>query len=488
VTQPQRFPISKIILALAIAALVILFGIVLSNYFGLARQALTFPYPLDYGEGPLLDQVLRIGDGENIYHNDFSVPPYNISNYPPVFLLAQVPFAKIFGPAFWYGRAISVLCALLTALFIGLTLRTLTGEWLGPLAGALTLLAFPYIQEWSLYNRIDTLALALSWGALLVTVRWSEKRWSIPLAALLLILSIYTRQSYALAAPAGAFFWLLAMRRWRKALLLALITGGAGLALFLLINLVTRGGFFLNIVTANVNPFYWDSVRWNWQGLYGHCYFLMALAVVYLVGERFTGHSRAWPLALPYLVGGALTALTIGKDGSNVNYLYELAAALSLVAGAALAWIRRYPWVRTAALAMLFLQVGIMLAWTQEDFNNHITGKTENETQIARLYQVVRDTDGIILADEYMGLLPLAGKRIYYQPFEFKMLAEGGLWDEEQFMIEIIDHKFSAVLWYEPPTWDSISARWTRKQRSAINAAYKLDNSIATTSIMVPRK
>ncbi len=481
------FSLPNILLALAAAVLLIQFGAALNNYLFLSKQALAFPYPLDYGEGPLLDQVLRIGSGENIYHNDFSKPPYNISNYPPLFLLIQVPFTKIFGPAFWYGRAISLLCALLAALFIGLTLRTLTGDWLGPLVGGFLLLVFPYIQQWSLFNRIDTLALALSWAAVLVTIRWNEKRWGIPVAAALFIASIYTRQTYALAAPAGGFIWLLVMRRFRKAFQLALIVGGVSLGLFLLINILTRGGFFLNIVTANVNPFYWETVRWNWEGFYKHCYFLMVVAVIYIAGERFFNHTRTWPLVLPYLIGGTLTALTIGKDGSNVNYLYEFAAALCLATGAAISWIQRYPRIRAAVLALLFFQVGIMLSWTQKDFNIQFTGKTSQEAAIAKLYQIVRDTDGIVLTDEYMGLVPLAGKRIYYQPFEFKMLAEGGLWDQEPFLKDILDHKFGAILWFDPPTWDSIKARWTTSQQSMINSAYRQEDIIATTRILKPR-
>ncbi|MBE0695489.1 MAG: hypothetical protein IH586_01055, partial [Anaerolineaceae bacterium] len=106
---------AQILLVLTLVGLSIPFWSSVSTYVRLAHASLSFRYPLDYGEGPLLDQTLRIASGENIYHNDFSVPPFTISNYPPVFLLLQAPFALIFGPAFWYGRLISILGALLTA-------------------------------------------------------------------------------------------------------------------------------------------------------------------------------------------------------------------------------------------------------------------------------------------------------------------------------------------------------------------------------------
>jgi hypothetical protein len=46
-------------------------------------QALNFGYTLDYGEGPLLDQAVRLSNGEGIYPPDISTPPYTIANYPP---------------------------------------------------------------------------------------------------------------------------------------------------------------------------------------------------------------------------------------------------------------------------------------------------------------------------------------------------------------------------------------------------------------------
>ncbi len=155
----RKLTFSSVVLTLAVLVLLWQVGAVIFNYARLADLALNFRYPIDYGEGPLLDQTLRLADGENLYKNDFSVPPYTISNYPPLFLLVQVPFAKIFGAAFWYGRGISFVSALITAVLIGLTLYTLTGNWLAAGTGGLLLLAFPYIQFWSLLNRIDTLAL-----------------------------------------------------------------------------------------------------------------------------------------------------------------------------------------------------------------------------------------------------------------------------------------------------------------------------------------
>ena len=487
-TDKRKLTLSSIIVVLAALVLLWQFSAAIFNYARLAGAALDFRYPLDYGEGPLLDQTLRLLDGEQIYKNDFSAPPYTISNYPPLFLLVQAPFARLFGPAYWYGRGLSLFSALITAALIGLTLYTLTGSWLGAAVGGLLLLSFPYDQYWSLLNRIDTLALVFSWAGIFVVVRYFDRRWGIAVGAAFLIAAIYTRQSYALAAPAGAFFFLLGNRRFRKAINLALIVGGVCLGLFLIINLLSSGGFFLNIVSANVNPFFWDTVKNYFETLSKNTYLLLGLIAAFLLAERFGQHSRTWVLALVYLITATASAVTVGKDGSNVNYMYELAAALSFAGGAALVWLGRNPWVRAGLVLGLALQVSMLIQWTHGDFDGRITDKTDREQQVARLFQEVQETDGILLTDEYMGMLPLAGKRIYYQPFEYKMLSEGGLWDDMDFMASIVNHEYSALLLYDPPYWSSYDARWSKRLQSAINASYQVRDRIADTEIWKPRE
>jgi len=503
--------LSRAALALAMTAFAYQMGVTLSTYLKYAIVAIGFPFPLDYGEGPLLDQTLRMANFENIYRDVFSSPPYTISNYTPLFMLMQVPFAWIFGPALWYGRLISILCVFAAALFISLTIFTFTRNWIGALTGGLLLVAFPYIRQWSMFNRVDELALALSWAALFVTVRYVGRtddrplpKWGFWLAASLFVASIYTRQTYALAAPFAAFLWLIfgthgsCKSRIQLAAKLGLVVGGITIALFLVINAFTSGGFYQNIVVANINVFYWQTVYLHVKEVGESFYPLLILAGLFLLIERWIVKERTqiWPLVIFYLLAAGASAITIGKTGSSINYMFEFCAALSLAAGSALAWIGRLKWhgrtwLQIVILAALSFQLSIMVDWKGVDFydfENYLTSRTAHRENAARLQQIVKDAPGIVLADEYMGLIPLAGKRLYFEPFGFKQMSDAGMLDETSFVREIRDRKFDAILWYQPMSWPAVAERWTPAQRAMVLSSYRLDSIIGDVYVYRPRK
>jgi hypothetical protein len=450
-------------------------------------QALSFAYPLNYGEGPLLDQSVRLAAFENIYRTDLSAPPYVIANYPPLFMLAQVPFVWLFGPAMWYGRLISLVSVAAVALFVGLTLHALTRDRLASLAGALIFPAMPYVVRWSSLSRVDSLGLALSWAGLFIVARWPQKRWSVFVSALLLVAAVYTRQTYILAAPLAAFVWLASQGQRRRALQTAAIAGGACLLLFAVLNISTGEGFFLNTVTANLNDFRWERVSLNALGALLACPVLLlsSLALLLLTPRKGNG---AWWLVAPYLIASIPTAVLVGKVGSDVNYLLELSAALGLATGAFIAWQRRRPRLRIALTALLAVQ---MLALTQSSrvasgLQNYVI---DQRAEVAQLSRMVASADGPVLTDDYMGLLPERGKRIYFQPFEMTQLARDGDWDQRPFVENIANEKFPLIMIWSPPFAREIKQdRWTPRMLEEIRNHYERQGRIADMVIYQPKR
>ena len=454
--------------------------------------SITFPYPLDYGEAPLVDQAMRLLAGESLYHPTLDAAPYTISNYPPLYVVVIAPFVALWGPNFWGGRLLSTLSALVAGIFLALIVYRLRRDALAALITAGLFWAFPFVVHWSGLLRIDLLALAFSLGGLYALVCAPEGWAGLFTGTALLAAAAYTRQSYALAAPFAAFVWLWAERGPRRALTLAALVGGLGAVVFLALNAATRGGFFFNIVTANVNEFGMERLRWNLKQFWDAAPWLTLLGAGMAIGlpiARFKG----WTAAVPYALGSALTALTIGKIGSNVNYLLELCAALSLMAGLAVAWSRVARSGKTARWFVVLLLVALgwqaqhMLAVSESDYVPRTTSRWDALEELRALDAAVARIEGPVLADEYMGILTLQGRPLTIQPFEVTQLAWAGIWEQSDFVARIRNGEFAAVMIHYFPSSDVYRERWTAEMLAAIEEAYKPVAEYADTRLYRPR-
>ena len=489
----------RLLLAAAVFFLLIPLASSLATFAWHDWTVITFPYSIDYGEGPILDQVVRLAHFETIYPTDLSHAPFSVGNYPPLFQLLQAPFSWIFGPALWYGRAMAALAVLASAIFIGLTLYNLTGSRLASGVGGLALLAIPYILHWSAFNRVDSLALGLSWAALFTITRWPDRRKGIVIGAVLLSAAVYTKQSFGLAAPMAAFLWLLSrpaaptsggweLKFNRRAFELAGWTAAICLGLFLLLDLLTWGGFFFHIIQANVNPFVWRTVENYFREIRQNMALILILGgLLIFSGLWKRGRTSAWWLVAPYSIGAMAAAITIGKDGSNVNYLFEFSAALAMAAGAAIAWPAKRWYLQTLVILVLAVQFGQMVSWTQQTFVPRVMDRIKQAHEVEQLALRVKQTSGEVLSDEYMSLVVTAGKRLPFQPFEFKMLSDGGIWDQQPFLESIARKEYALIVLYDPKGWDSRHARWTKQELNAIEAFYQSDGKLTDTTLYVPK-
>jgi hypothetical protein len=402
--------------------------------------------------------------------------------------MIQVPLTWIAGPAFWYGRLISILSAVSAAGLIGLILNTLTGDRLAAATGGLTFLAFPYLLQGSVLNRVDALALALSLGGLYVSVRWPSHRQVLWVAGLLFTAAAFTNPRYALTAPLTAFVWLWHLDHRRQAFRLAAIVVGSCLGLFLSLNLITQGGFYLNTVLANLTTFSWDTVTSYWLNLYLHAGYLVIGCFVFIVIERLGEATGSWPLLVPYCLGAAFMTLSFGMANSSTNDLFEVAAALCLASGAFIAWAGESYWLKALLVFMLAVQINVLIDWSREDYVPAVMNKVTDTREVEQLAKFVQEAHGPVLADEYMGLLPLYRRRLYFQPVEYKQLQAANLWSDAQLIASIQREDFSVILLYEPRDRRAISVRWTPEIRNTIYAHYMLEDTLARTFVYRPQK
>jgi hypothetical protein len=193
----------------------------------------------------------------------------------------------------------------------------------------------------------------------------------------------------------------------------------------------------------------------------------------------------AWRLAAPYLLGAALSALTIGKVGSNVNYLLELGAGAAIAIGALLAWLAPRRWLAATLASLLALDVALMVL--ASPYRAVTRGQLGRRDDARRLERLVREARGTVLADEDMGLLPLTGRAIHFQPFEMTQLARAGRWDQRPLLDDIERQAFAAILIFTIPEAPLHRQRWTDEMLAAIERRYAVSERVGGTLVFRPR-
>lgn len=473
------------VLGVALLVLVVLLARAAVLFVENAGTALAYPYNLNYGEGPLLDQASRLARGEGLY--GLTAPPYVITNYPPVFMLAVAPFVDSYGPSFLYGRLISLISIGVSALLVAGLLHTLTGDRLAAAIGGLLLLAIPYFLFWGALARIDSLALALSLGGLYLAVRATATREPLFPAALLLALAVYTRQTYLLAAPLAAFVWVARENGRTRAFQLLVWFGVLVVGVFAALLVWTRGGVWFHLIAANANTLDVNILAHYVREVGRYLPILLGLLALFLLAG-LAGRARSWWLVAPYVLGGLGTALTIAKVGSDVNYLYELSAALCLSAGAILALARgarRGRWALMAlVVAALAVQVWIASDLSQRKYMQFTLDRVARGAVTDALFTGIVARTEPVLADEAMGLLALAGRPIEFQPFELSALARAGLWDETPFLERLRRGYYPTILIYNPSVNPYLRhERWTPAMLRTINAHYRRLETVGETTV-----
>lgn len=286
-------------------------------YFICAIRALQARLPLDYGEGPLLNQARLLAEGWPIYRPDLSDYPYTVANYPPLYPLAVSLVGRLMGFSYATGRVVSVLATLVCSLALGLIVFQITRDRVAAAVSGALFLSFPYVIYWGSLGRVDMMALAFSLWGIWAALRWPDSPAGLGLSLILLLAAIFTRQSYLLAAPLAVAVHL-ANRNWRRALLFALALGSGVLLVGGILTWRTGGGFFFHTVTASANTFLLSGVLAGEASA-----FLLAAPLVVLILWEFLyythRHARRPWIAIAYLVGGTLSGLMVGKVGSSVN-------------------------------------------------------------------------------------------------------------------------------------------------------------------------
>ncbi len=330
----------RVLMILALALLV--FYLVVFLVY--AANIITFPFDYDQGEGFELVDTVMFSQFRWPYQNT-EVFPFYSSNYPPLFHIIAAPFVWLFGPAYWYGRLLATLGTLLTAAVIGYAVYRAEGNRVVAVASGLAYLASNYIYHIGPLFRQHFVMVMFETLAVVVLATLHERmatrqRRRILWAGMILLLAAgYTKQ-LAISTVAAVFLYLF-LENPRRAIGWGVIFAAIAGAIFLLIDRATGGQWWLNIITANVNPFVpgqFVGLLRQWISLHGVLLALAGLVVLYeLVLDRLSLYS-VW-----FIVSTAGTLLA-GKWGAGDSYFATAIAGMCILSGIYAARTLRGAW------------------------------------------------------------------------------------------------------------------------------------------------
>jgi len=436
--------------------------LILTLFVWVSASFIRFPYGVDYGEAPMMDQVKKIQSGTSLYKAEINEPPYVISNYPPLYplVVAFINFiVKI--PLFQTGRIVSLFFSIVSGSIIGLISLRLIGNKLLCGVAAVLFLGHPYVMVWSSLARVDLMALAFSLLGLWILYQRGNTRFWIGLACLCFLISAFTRQTYILAGPLAGFVWLW-QHNHRRALAFALFFICSGLLIFGILNTITMGGFYTNIVVANINQYQisrlWITTK-HLISIWPLVLLVSIIVVLFMIRNQIQmkknqqsvidQHSSIYTSLFFYSLGSIFSMLLIGKVGSSFNYFLELIVVCAIWCVVALKYITEQKTVlKKIFFGLLFIQLIWGLTYSYR-LNNFIIGTRLHSISLYDdLFQKVFSATqrGVVLSDDYLDMVVLADQPIYYQPFEYVQLYKKGLWDISGLVSDITEHKFSLIL------------------------------------------
>lgn len=443
-------------------------AVVAYRFFWMSSRSLDFPYPLDYGEGAVLDIAVRLARLENIYPTDLANPPWFVANYPPLYYLVRAAFIWVDGTVLWHGRLISQLSGVAVAVLVGMVLFRVTRNAASGVLGGLTFLSIPFVAAWAQYDRVDMLALALNWLGVWTVVRAERFTWP---AVIWFVASGFTRQTGPVAGMVASYVWLWDRSGAGQANRLLLWVCGSGLALLVALDGATGGGFIDHVIRGTAGPL----SATQFINLARQPVALMPLLLALAVGALLIAFWRkpaGWTLVASYVIAAGLLSLTVAKVGSYINYFLDLSAGCGLAAGACLAWVSARRYVAGAVLATLSLQALLMVRPNR--LYDHLNTRLGASNGYARLTQIVRHANGPVLADEAMALLPLEDRRADFHPFAMVQLSRTGQWDESRFIDTLRQRRFSVILLRIPGRNPRIlRSLWTDRMAAAITDNYE---------------
>jgi hypothetical protein len=498
-----------------LAAAVVLLVRNLGNYALAAVRAVRFAFELDYGEGVVWQQMRLLMSGEG--YGPIDGFPAIVFHYPPVFhWLTALLSSCTGGDELATGRGLSITSTVVVAVVVAAIVARLSREGSGRAAGviggslaAMTVFTFLPVQIWSYLMRVDMLSFAFGFLGFYVGLISLTRPKAVHAAALLFVAAIYTKQT-AVAAPASVFLVLLFLRP-RTAWWGIATAAGAGLAILVMLQGLTGGGFLSHIVLYNINRFEPRGLGAILHTLEIHSIYLGAALysiVLWLPrlsfgdsarGRRATLRERLWAkpesagrlMALVYLVLTTAMLTLALKSGAYVNYFIEWCCIVAIFVGfmlseaTTLALGKQPPQETDRLLALLPLAVAVQTALLAGHATARMAPSLEKGNESARLAELIRAAPRPVISDDMIAVLR-GGKPVVWEPAIFAELGSRGTWDQRPFIEMIKGQQFAFFVTDGKPGDPLYDTRHNPRVSEAMIATYPVERQLAGYSLRFP--
>ena len=390
---------------------------------------LAFPFDLDYGEGYVLNDAVRLARGEPIYV-DLQQFPMVRSPYPPLFPLVWSWLVGLTGPSFVAGRALSCLALLgLCGLATGNAARVVKergcGRW-PILVAPLAIVASPFVYQWAGYARVDLLALWFAAGGVLAA-QWVRGWRGVLVAAGLCTLAVWTKQTTLTAAVAVAIA--LTLRDWRRGLAFGVAVAAPSLVAYLALDAASGGEFTHHVILGNASNPFLPLRALAYLLVFGMLHLPLLAACGWWVRRAVRDMPSPVAVYVPLAVLGAVSA---GNGGSSVNYLLEPIVACSLALP--FAWRALPPSARLLGPLLACVQLAMFLHWPNGLGTDYLEVAPHGRTPTAEDYAVGAAIDAAVQAEpgpvvaEPAGFSLRNGRPVYLQPIDLRAEQLKGRW------------------------------------------------------------
>ncbi len=427
--------------ALQLASILTAFGLV--AVFAVALWAQNGLTPV---EGIVGLHSHMFAQGQGLYH-PLNQYPYTVAAYGPIYYSLCAMLDRLGVPIYLAARGISILALLGALWFCWRILRRLVpGDAAARATGLLLAASTANLLYWGTVGQVDMLAVCCSLAAFSTFLDWRAGNGSIWLAAIFVVLAVFTKQT---AIASGAAIGLTLLREDRRTAfrwIPAVAFAGGSIAAVL--QIATHGAYLDSAIFANLNPF--ASTKLLDQGQY----FLLTaggLLLTFLCGVPSLAR-RAGPLVLYTGLSIIVWLLTAPKIGSDLNYQLEMTLLLAIAAGVGLGQMGFFPAVianRRTPITLLqipiVLHIALNLTLTARTAAERAVFESVKTAEIESLRPYLRPDDSRVLGGSYDATLQLRG-RIEVETLIYSLLVEAGRIDPGPVQRDLEAGRFDTVI------------------------------------------